>query len=166
MQSFKLVLETVVLSLLVFRDIHCPYVLSFMTLSILYEWKEKLKPDCQIIQTTPSGRPANISSSSSQRIYITYRRASENHSNSTLAVTDICVIIPGKGETPPHAFCKVDKNLNSSMVSAGCLPTLLNQFKWWKPCVCVCVCKPISAKLEKKLCSRSHNFDIKSHNYL
>ncbi|XP_077049432.1 C-myc promoter-binding protein isoform X1 [Siphateles boraxobius] len=84
-------------------------------LGILYEWKEKLKPDCQIIQTTPSGRPANISSSSSQRIYITYRRASENHSHSTLAVTDICVIIPGKGETPPHAFCKVDKNLNSSM---------------------------------------------------
>ncbi|XP_039548041.1 C-myc promoter-binding protein isoform X3 [Pimephales promelas] len=84
-------------------------------LGVLYEWKEKLKPDCQIIQTTPSGRPANISSSSSQRIYITYRRASENHSNSTLAVTDICVIIPGKGETPPHAFCKVDKNLNSSM---------------------------------------------------
>lgn len=84
-------------------------------LGVLYEWKEKLKPDCHIIQTTPSGRPANISSSSSQRIYITYRRASENHSHSTLAVTDICVIIPGKGETPPHAFCKVDKNLNSSM---------------------------------------------------
>ncbi|TRY87122.1 hypothetical protein DNTS_008183 [Danionella cerebrum] len=84
-------------------------------LGVLYEWKEKLKPDCQIIQTTPSGRPANISSSSSQRIYITYRRASENHSHTMLAVTDICVIIPGKGETPPHAFCKVDKNLNSSM---------------------------------------------------
>uniref|UniRef100_A0A8C2GCU8 DENN/MADD domain containing 4A n=1 Tax=Cyprinus carpio TaxID=7962 RepID=A0A8C2GCU8_CYPCA len=84
-------------------------------LGVLFEWKEKLKPDCQIIQTTPSGRPANISSSSSQRIYITYRRASENHSHATLAVTDICVIIPSKGETPPHAFCKVDKNLNSSM---------------------------------------------------
>uniref|UniRef100_A0A671MIM0 C-myc promoter-binding protein-like n=1 Tax=Sinocyclocheilus anshuiensis TaxID=1608454 RepID=A0A671MIM0_9TELE len=84
-------------------------------LGVLFEWKEKLKPDCQIIQTTPSGRPANISSSSSQRIYITYRRASENHSHTTLAVTDICVIVPGKGETPPHAFCKVDKNLNSSM---------------------------------------------------
>ncbi|XP_051952689.1 C-myc promoter-binding protein isoform X1 [Xyrauchen texanus] len=84
-------------------------------LGILYEWKEKLKPDCHIIQTTPSGRPANVSSSSSQRIYITYRRAPENHSHATLAVTDICAIIPGKGETPPHAFCKVEKNLNSSM---------------------------------------------------
>lgn len=84
-------------------------------LGVLYEWKEKLKPDCNIIQTTPSGRPANISSSSSQRIYITYRRASEIHSHATLAVTDICVIVPGKGETAPHAFCKVEKNLNSSM---------------------------------------------------
>ncbi|KAB5574891.1 hypothetical protein PHYPO_G00214330 [Pangasianodon hypophthalmus] len=84
-------------------------------LGVLYEWREKLKPGCHIIQTTPSGRPANISSSSSQRIYITYRRAPECHSHATLAVTDICVIIPGKGETPPYAFCKVDKNLNSSM---------------------------------------------------
>ncbi|XP_026883626.2 C-myc promoter-binding protein isoform X1 [Electrophorus electricus] len=84
-------------------------------LGVLYEWREKLKPGCHIVQTTPSGRPANISGSSSQRIYITYRRAPESHSHASLAVTDICVIVPGKGEAPPHAFCKVDKNLNSSM---------------------------------------------------
>ncbi|KAM6937823.1 C-myc promoter-binding protein [Xenentodon cancila] len=84
-------------------------------LGVLYEWKEKLKPGCHIVQTTPSGRPANISSSSSQRIYITYRRAPKSHPHTSLAVTDVCVIIPGKGETPPHTFCKVDKNLNSSM---------------------------------------------------
>ncbi|TSX16999.1 C-myc promoter-binding protein [Bagarius yarrelli] len=84
-------------------------------LGVLYEWRETLKPGCHIIQTTPSGRPANINSSSSQRIYITYRRAPEFHSHATLAVTDISVIIPGKGEAPPYAFCKVDKNLNSSM---------------------------------------------------
>lgn len=90
---------------------------------MLYEWREKLKPGCHIIQTTPSGRPANLSSSSSQRIYITYRRAPESHSHASLAVTDICVIIPGKGETPPHAFCRVDKNLNSSMVSSIALLT-------------------------------------------
>lgn len=83
---------------------------------ILYEWKEKLKPGCHIVQTTPSGRPANISGSSSQRIYITYRRAPKSQPHTSLAVTDVCVIIPGKGETPPHTFCKVDRNLNSSMV--------------------------------------------------
>ncbi|XP_037539460.1 C-myc promoter-binding protein [Nematolebias whitei] len=84
-------------------------------LGVLYEWKEKLKPGCHIVQTTPSGRPANISSSSSQRIYITYRRAPKSQPHTSLAVTDVCVLIPGKGEMPPHTFCKVDKNLNSSM---------------------------------------------------
>ncbi|KAJ8417618.1 hypothetical protein AAFF_G00224610 [Aldrovandia affinis] len=84
-------------------------------LGVLYEWKERLKQGCDIIQTTPSGRPANISGSSSQRIYITYRRAPSSPSHALLAVTDICVIIPSKGETPPHTFCRVEKNLNSSM---------------------------------------------------
>ncbi|KAJ8333655.1 hypothetical protein SKAU_G00409740 [Synaphobranchus kaupii] len=84
-------------------------------LGVLYEWKERLKQGCDIIQTTPYGRPANISGSSSQRIYITYRRAPSSPSHALLAVTDICVIIPGKGETPPHTFCRVEKNLNSSM---------------------------------------------------
>ncbi|KAJ8272241.1 hypothetical protein COCON_G00111000 [Conger conger] len=84
-------------------------------LGVLYEWKERLKQGCDIIQTTPYGRPANISGSSSQRIYITYRRAPSSPSHALLAVTDICVIIPGKGEAPPHTFCRVEKNLNSSM---------------------------------------------------
>nr|XP_020007940.1 C-myc promoter-binding protein-like isoform X4 [Castor canadensis] len=87
-------------------------------LGVLYDWKERLKQGCEIIQSTPYGRPANISgSTSSQRIYITYRRASENMTQNTLAVTDICIIIPSKGESPPHTFCKVDKNLNNSMLS-------------------------------------------------
>ncbi|XP_048118578.1 C-myc promoter-binding protein-like isoform X3 [Alosa alosa] len=83
-------------------------------LGVLYEWKERLKQGCHLVQTTPGGRPANLSGSS-QRIYITYRRAPESQSHASLAVTDICVIIPGKGESPPHTFCKVEKNLNSSM---------------------------------------------------
>ncbi|KFP34021.1 C-myc promoter-binding protein [Colius striatus] len=87
-------------------------------LGVLYDGKERVKQGCEIIQTTPYGRPANISgSASSQRVYITYRRASENMTQNTLAVTDVCIIIPSKGETPPHTFCKVDKNLNNSMVS-------------------------------------------------
>ncbi|XP_030614313.1 C-myc promoter-binding protein-like isoform X5 [Archocentrus centrarchus] len=84
-------------------------------LGVLYEWKERLKQGCHLIQTSPSGRPANISGNSSQRIYITYRRAPESQPHAALAVTDICIIIPSKGETPPHTFCKVEKNLNSSM---------------------------------------------------
>ncbi|XP_030879954.1 C-myc promoter-binding protein [Leptonychotes weddellii] len=85
-------------------------------LGVLYDWKERLKQGCEIIQSTPYGRPANISgSTSSQKIYITFRRASENMTQNTLAVTDICIIVPSKGESPPHTFCKVDKNLNNSM---------------------------------------------------
>lgn len=85
-------------------------------LGVLYDGKERVKQGCEIIQSTPYGRPANISgSASSQRVYITYRRAAESMTQNSLAVTDICIIIPSKGETPPHTFCKVDKNLNNSM---------------------------------------------------
>ncbi|KAM8893504.1 C-myc promoter-binding protein-like isoform 2-T2 [Spinachia spinachia] len=84
-------------------------------LGVLYEWKERLMQGCQLIHTTASGRPANVSGNSSQRVYVTYRRAPESRPHSALAVTDVCVIIPSKGEAPPHTFCKVDKNLNSSM---------------------------------------------------
>ncbi|XP_015728743.1 C-myc promoter-binding protein isoform X1 [Coturnix japonica] len=85
-------------------------------LGVLYDGKERVKQGCEIIQATPYGRPANISgNASSQRVFVTFRRASENMTQNTLAVTDICIIIPSKGETPPHTFCKVDKNLNNSM---------------------------------------------------
>ncbi|XP_053128522.1 C-myc promoter-binding protein isoform X2 [Hemicordylus capensis] len=85
-------------------------------LGVLYDGKERLKQDCEIIQATPYGYPAHISgAASSQKVYITYRRASENMTQNALAVTDICIIIPSKGETPPHTFCKVDKTLNNSM---------------------------------------------------
>ncbi|XP_060115890.1 C-myc promoter-binding protein isoform X2 [Heteronotia binoei] len=85
-------------------------------LGVLYDGKERLKQGCEIIQTTPYGRPAIISGgASSQKVHITYRRALENMTPNTLAVTDICIIVPSKGETPPHTFCKVDKNLNNSM---------------------------------------------------
>ncbi|KAM8804795.1 C-myc promoter-binding protein [Eudromia elegans] len=85
-------------------------------LGVLYDGKERVKQGCEIIHTTPYGRAANISgNASSQRVYVTYRRASENMTQNTLAVTDICIIVPSKGETPPHTYCKVDKNLNNSM---------------------------------------------------
>lgn len=86
-------------------------------IGVLYEGKERLISGCEVIQATPYGRCANVNNSSttSQRIFITYRRAPPVRSQSSLAVTDICVIITSKGETPPHTFCKVDKNLNSGM---------------------------------------------------
>ncbi|XP_060055607.1 DENN domain-containing protein 4C isoform X2 [Erinaceus europaeus] len=86
-------------------------------IGVLYEGKERLIPGCEVIQATPYGRCANVNNSSttSQRIFITYRRALPVRPQNSLAVTDICVIITSKGETPPHTFCKVDKNLNCGM---------------------------------------------------
>lgn len=90
-----------------------------MFISVLYEGKERLIQGCEVIQATPYGRCANVNNSSanSQRIFITFRRAPPVQPQNSLAVTDICVIITSKGETPPHTFCKVEKNLNIGMVS-------------------------------------------------
>ncbi|XP_054608589.1 DENN domain-containing protein 4C isoform X3 [Dunckerocampus dactyliophorus] len=84
---------------------------------VLYEGKERLIQGCEVIQATPYGRCANVNNSSatSQRIFITFRRAPPVQPQNSLAVTDICVIVTSKGETPPHTFCKVDKNLNCGM---------------------------------------------------
>ncbi|XP_041841016.1 DENN domain-containing protein 4C isoform X2 [Melanotaenia boesemani] len=86
-------------------------------IGVLYEGKERLIQGCEVIQATPYGRCANINNSSatSQRIFITFRRAQPVQPQNSLAVTDICVIVTNKGETPPHTFCKVDKNLNCGM---------------------------------------------------
>lgn len=117
-------------------------------LGVLYDWKERLKQGCEIIQSTPYGRPANISgSTSSQRIYITYRRASENMTQNTLAVTDICIIIPSKGESPPHTFCKVDKNLNNSM---------------WGPAVYLCYKKSVAKTNTISYKAGKYNFSCNS----
>ncbi|XP_024143595.1 DENN domain-containing protein 4C isoform X4 [Oryzias melastigma] len=82
---------------------------------VLYEGKERLIQGCEVIQATPYGRCANINNSTAQRIFITLRRASPVQPQNSLAVTDICIIITNKGETAPHTFCKVDKNLNCGM---------------------------------------------------
>ncbi|NWJ04697.1 DEN4C protein, partial [Crypturellus undulatus] len=86
-------------------------------IGVLYEGKDRIISGCEVIQATPYGRCANVnnSSASSQRIFITYRRAPSVRPQNSLAVTDICVIVTSKGETPPHTFCKVDKNLNCGM---------------------------------------------------
>lgn len=100
---------------------HCvtdPQYFVFVCLRVMYEGKDRLIPGCEVIQATPYGRCANVNNSSatSQRIFITLRRAPPAQPRNSLAVTDICVIIMSKGETPPHTFLKVDKNLNCGMV--------------------------------------------------
>lgn len=66
----------------------------------MYEGSERVLAGCEVVYTTPYGRPANVNNTSS-RIYLTYRRASDTASSDTLAVTDICVINTSKVRTPP-----------------------------------------------------------------
>lgn len=120
---------------------------------MLYEGKDRLIQGCEVIQATPYGRCANVNNSSatSQRIFITFRRAPLVQFQNSLAVTDICVIITSKGETPPHTFCKVDRNLNCGMVSRHDNGQTTTAANWacftsqWGSSVFLCYKKSVSA---------------------
>ncbi|KAJ0066412.1 hypothetical protein NL108_013045, partial [Boleophthalmus pectinirostris] len=85
---------------------------------ILYEGKEALKPGWFVIETTPYSRSASLSSGgpSTHRVFITYRRALDcSQGLHALGVTDIALLLPAKGESAPHTFSRVEKNLNTGM---------------------------------------------------
>uniref|UniRef100_A0A7M4F6Q0 DENN domain containing 4B n=1 Tax=Crocodylus porosus TaxID=8502 RepID=A0A7M4F6Q0_CROPO len=86
-------------------------------LGVHYEGKEHPKPGYKVVDTTPYSRSANLTSGGPghQRTFVTYRRAAESQGHNTLGVTDICLIMPSKGESTPHTFCRVDRNLNTGM---------------------------------------------------
>lgn len=73
--------------------------------------KERVIPQCRVIRETPSGFPANVNNSGT-KTFLTYRRLEPNAPANQLVVTDIVVILSNKGETPPHAFMLIEKNLN------------------------------------------------------
>jgi len=93
----------------------------------MYEGKERLLPDSEVVISTPGGRPANVNNSNA-RTLLTFRRAAENMPCNDLVVTDICVIMQNKAEVPPHAFCLIPKNLNRGMVSCACQIRLSHGF--------------------------------------
>lgn len=86
-------------------------------IGILYENAERIMPDAQMVEFTPSGRIANINNST-QKIFMTYRRAKEDMPCNELVVSDLCIIIASKGEEPPHAFCQIHKTLNKGIVGS------------------------------------------------
>lgn len=91
--------------------------LPLIELGVHYEGKDRPKPGYTILDTTPYSRSANLNSGGPghQRTFLVYRRAAEPQGHNALGVTDICLIMPSKGESTPHTFCRVDKNLNTSM---------------------------------------------------
>ncbi|XP_075934593.1 DENN domain-containing protein 4B isoform X1 [Anarhichas minor] len=90
-----------------------------LDLGVLYEGKDQVKPSWYVIETTPYSRSASLSSGAptAHRVFLTYRRALDSQGLHTLGVTDIGLLLPSKGEVAPHTFCRVDKNLNTSLWS-------------------------------------------------
>uniref|UniRef100_A0ABD2WNI0 UDENN domain-containing protein n=1 Tax=Trichogramma kaykai TaxID=54128 RepID=A0ABD2WNI0_9HYME len=84
---------------------------------VIYDGKERIMKDAEIVTKTPTGLVANVNNSTS-RIFVTYRRASKKMPCNSLVVTDVRVILTNKGETPPHAFCVIGKNLNKGMLGS------------------------------------------------
>ncbi|TMS38632.1 hypothetical protein L596_005312 [Steinernema carpocapsae] len=78
---------------------------------------EKPMVDSNTVTTTPFGRSANVNNAS-QGIFLNFRRAPANSPPNQLVVTHICVILGNKGETPPHTYYKISKNLNRGMVGS------------------------------------------------
>lgn len=86
-------------------------------IGILYENAERIMQDAEIVQYTPEGRIANINNSTT-KIFLTYRRAKPDMPCNELVVSDLCVIVPSKGDAPPHAFCQIHKTLNKGIVGS------------------------------------------------
>lgn len=84
-------------------------------IGVMYEGSEKIMPDAEIVYETPGNRLANINNTAA-RTFITYRRAKLDIPCNELVVTELCVIIPSKGEKPPHAFCQIHKTLNKGLM--------------------------------------------------
>lgn len=83
----------------------------------MYDGKEWLLPDAEVVEKSVSGHIANVNNSTA-KTFITYRRGQPTAPCNALVVTDICVIISSKGESPPHAFCCINKNLNKGIVGS------------------------------------------------
>lgn len=88
---------------------------------VLYEGKERRKPGFQVLDTTPYSHSANLAppGPGHPRTYLMYRRAVEGAGLHALGITDLCLILPSKGEGTPHTYCRLPRNLNPGMVSGA-----------------------------------------------
>ncbi|XP_044235026.2 DENN domain-containing protein 4B isoform X7 [Ursus arctos] len=86
-------------------------------LGVLYEGKERPKPGFQVLDTTPYSHSANLAppGPGHPRTYLTYRRAAEGAGLHALGITDLCLVLPSKGEGTPHTYCRLPRNLNPGM---------------------------------------------------
>ncbi|XP_049281362.1 DENN domain-containing protein Crag isoform X1 [Anopheles funestus] len=86
-------------------------------IGVMYEGAERIMSDAEIVLSTPGDRLANVNNSSA-KTFLTFRRATTDMPCNELVVTDLCVVIPSKGEKPPHAFCMIHKTLNKGLMGS------------------------------------------------
>ncbi|XP_058115826.1 DENN domain-containing protein Crag [Anopheles ziemanni] len=86
-------------------------------IGVMYEGAERIMADAEIVLSTPGDRLANVNNSSA-KTFLTFRRAPTDMACNELVVTDLCVVIPSKGEKPPHAFCMIHKTLNKGLMGS------------------------------------------------
>uniref|UniRef100_A0A8C2UYC3 DENN domain containing 4B n=1 Tax=Chinchilla lanigera TaxID=34839 RepID=A0A8C2UYC3_CHILA len=93
-------------------------------LGVFYEGKDRPKPGFQVLDTTPYSHSANLAppGPGHPRTYLTYRRAAEGAGLHALGITDLCLVLPSKGECTPHTYCQLPRNLNPGMVSGAVGP--------------------------------------------
>ncbi|XP_064212569.1 DENN domain-containing protein Crag isoform X3 [Tribolium castaneum] len=108
-------------------------------IGVMYDGKEWLMPDAEVVKESVGKHIANVNNSTSQT-FITYRRGHPTMPCNALVVTDVCVVIASKGESPPHAFCCINKNLNKGIVGSDvflCYKKSMNRAKLltYKPSV-------------------------------
>ncbi|XP_016108690.1 DENN domain-containing protein 4B [Sinocyclocheilus grahami] len=122
-------------------------------LGVLYEGKDPVRSGWQVIETTPYSRSASLSSGgpATHRTFLMFRRAPDSQALNTLGITEISLLMPSKGETAPHTYCRVDKNLNTGM---------------WGPALYLCykrsVAKANALVYEAGLISRYPEEDLES----
>nr|CAH7749959.1 unnamed protein product [Callosobruchus chinensis] len=100
-------------------------------IGVMYEGKEWLMADAEVVKESVGGNVANVNNSTSLT-FITYRRGQPTMPCNALVVTDVCVVIASKGESPPHAFCCINKNLNKGIVGSDvflCYKKSMNRAK-------------------------------------
>lgn len=87
--------------------------------------------DAEVVKQSVGGNVANVNNSTAET-FITFRRGTSTMPCNALVVTDICIVIASKGESPPHAFCCINKNLNKGIVGSDvflCYKKSMNRAK-------------------------------------
>ncbi|CAH8602197.1 unnamed protein product [Heterobilharzia americana] len=69
--------------------------------------KQFPKTNAVVLSKTIGGRDASLPSSLTNRLFLSYLRSTPESSIDSLAVTDLCIIIPGKQESCPPAYRQV-----------------------------------------------------------